>query len=460
MTPSGLRPAPAPRIITHPMTSRERILAALNHEEPDRVPIDFGSHASSSIAILAYMKLKNALGITEGIPKLYHVWGQIPDIEPAVLDRMHSDTVQLHRYRSSLGIRNDAWKEWEVLPGKKVLVSEEFNPVVDDEGDTCWYEGDTLIARLPASRLHGFTLMHSPLADSQTKADIDRFFDQPGEGNHISRLRVSDEEVVWLREESARLRRASDRAIVGMYGTVVENAQGILGWDELFVRLLEDLDLTHYFLERLTDSLYEGLKKYLAAVGDNLDVIVIGDDLGSQKAPLLSPDMYRETLLPYHRKLIDYIRRNSRAYVMFHSDGAMMPFFRDLIDAGVQIFNPVQTDAAGMDPCIIKKEFGREITIWGAGCDTHSVLFKGTTEQVVEDVRRRIRILAPGGGFVFNQIHNILPETRPRNVIAMYDYAHEHGRYPIDTGGASLDDFQKRYANYWMNALEQLRAER
>src|SRR5262245_52831117 len=117
------------------MTSRERILAALNHEEPDRVPMDFGGQPSSSTAILAYLKRKHARDITEGIPKVYHVWGQIPDIETPVLDRLHSDTVQLHRYRASLGIRNIAWKEWEVLPGKKVLVSEEFNPQVDKEGD-------------------------------------------------------------------------------------------------------------------------------------------------------------------------------------------------------------------------------------------------------------------------------------------------------------------------------------
>lgn len=440
------------------MTSRERVIAALNHEEPDRIPIDFGSHASGSIAALAYFKLKNALGITGGIPKLYHVWGQIPDIEPAVLDRMHSDTVQLHRYRSSLGIRNVEWKEWELLPGKKVQVSTEFNPVIDDEGDTCWYEGDTLIAKLPGSRLHGFTLYHSPLRESETKEAIDAFFDQPGEGNHISRLRVSDEEAAFLKTESARLRAESDRAIVGMYGTVVENAQGILGWDELFVRLLDDLELTHYFLERLTTSLEDGLKKYLAAVGDNIDVIVIGDDLGSQKAPLLSLQLYRETLLPYHKRLIDYIRRNSKAYVLFHSDGSMMPFFRELIDAGVQAFNPIQTDAADMDPAIIKRDFGKEITFWGGGSDTHSVLFKGTPEEVVEDARRRIQIMAPGGGFVFNQIHNILPETRPRNVIALYDYVYEHGHYPIDTGGASLDDLQQRYADYWEHALEQLRA--
>ncbi len=423
------------------------------------MPIDFGSHASSSIAILAYLKLKNALGITDGLPKVYHVWGQIPDIEPAVLDRMHADTVQLHRYRTSLGIRNDTWKEWEVLPGKKVLVSEEFNPVVNDEGDTCWYEGGTLIAKLPATRLHGFTLLHAPLAASQTERDIDRFFDQPGEGNHVSRLRVSDEEVGYLRAESARLRAESDRAIVGMFGTVVENAQGILGWDELFVRLLENEDLARYFLERLTDSLLEGLKKYLPAVAGNLDVIVIGDDLGSQKAPLLSSQLYREMLLPYHRRIFDYIRRHTDAYLMFHSDGAIRPFMRDLIDAGVQVFNPLQTDAADMDPAVFKREFGREATFWGGGCDTHSVLFKGTPDDVVEDVRRRLQILAPGGGFVFNQIHNILPETRPRNVIAMYDYVYEHGRYPIDTGGATLDDLQKKYAGYWEDSLAKLRAD-
>jgi uroporphyrinogen decarboxylase len=113
-----------------------------------------------------------------------------------------------------------------------------------------------------------------------------------------------------------------------------------------------------------------------------------------------------------------------------------------------------------MDPAIIKREFGKHTTVWGGGSDTHSVLFKGTVEEVIEDARRRIQVFAPGGGYVFNQIHNILPETRPRNVIALYDYVHEHGRYPIDTGGAGLDELQKRYAGYWGNSLMELRAGR
>jgi uroporphyrinogen decarboxylase len=178
-----------------------------------------------------------------------------------------------------------------------------------------------------------------------------------------------------------------------------------------------------------------------------------------QGAPLLDPDMYREIFLPYHQRMFTLVRENyPHVHVMLHCDGAVYELLPDMIDAGMQIFNPLQTDCAGMDPARIKREFGDKITFWGGGCDTHSTLVFGTLEQIREDVRRRMQILAPGGGFVFNQIHNVLGDIPAEKVMAMIEAAHEFGRYPI-ARDASLDELEAKYADYWTEPYKALKAE-
>lgn len=307
-----------------------------------------------------------------------------------------------------------------------------------------------MIAKMPGEGLHGFTLFWSPMQGDPTKEKIDSLLASES-NNFISRIKTSDREIEFLKKEADRLRSGGNqRAVLFQHsGTILENAQGIFGWDEIFVRCITDPDLVHYFLGALTELHLDTLKRTLDVVGDVVDVIQFGDDLGMQDAPLLDPEMYREIFLPYHRKLFTFVRENyPNVHVMLHCDGAVFDLIPDLIDAGMQIFNPLQSDCAGMDPARVKRVYGDKITFWGGGCDTHGTLVRGTESQIREDVRRRIQILAPGGGFVFNQIHNVLGEIPPEKVMAMINAAHEFGQYPIKTE-APLEEMEQRYANYW-----------
>jgi uroporphyrinogen decarboxylase len=456
----GLRPDPLSESFM--ITSRDRVLAALRHEEPDRVPIDLGSHASSTIAVLAYMKLRAHLNVAQDeLPKMYNTWGQYCDVQEEVLDSLSCDIVPLHRAISSFSIFNDGdWKEWTLVDGSKCLVPAEFTPQQNKDGDWEWYEGDNMIARMPGEGKHGFTLFWAPMEGEPTKEKIDALFASEN-NNFISRIKTSDREVKYLQAEAKRLRESgNERAVLFQHGgTILENAQGIFGWDEIFVRCISDPDLVHYFLGGLTELHLETLKRTLDAAGDVVDVIQFGDDLGMQGAPLLDPEMYREIFLPYHKRLFTFVRENyPHIHVMLHCDGAVYELLPDMIEAGMQVFNPLQTDCAGMDPARIKREFGDQITFWGGGCDTHATLVYGTPDQICEDVRRRMQILAPGGGFVFNQIHNVLGDIPPRNVLAMIGAAQEFGSYPIAME-APLAELESKYSDYWSEPFKALKAE-
>jgi uroporphyrinogen decarboxylase len=173
----------------------------------------------------------------------------------------------------------------------------------------------------------------------------------------------------------------------------------------------------------------------------------------------MEPEFYQEILMPYHKKLFRFVRDNyPHIFVMLHTDGDVYPILGDLVDAGMQIFNPLQTDAAEMDPVVIKREFGKDMTFWGGGADTHGIMSRGTTTQLIEDVKRRIEVLAPGGGFVFNQIHNILPEVPPEMVVTMFETAKQYGQYPISVSGNS-QELQAKYKDYWTDCLASMRRE-
>jgi uroporphyrinogen decarboxylase len=443
-------------------SSRERVLAALRHEEPDRVPIDLGSHASSTIAVLAYMRLRAHLGLAQSeLPKMYNTWGQYCDVQDEILDYLGCDVIPLHRAVSSFSIYNDGpWKDWTLVDGSHCLVPEEFTPKRNEYGDWEWYENGTMIARMPGEGLHGFTLFWSPMQGDPTREKIDKLLASE-DNNFITRIKTSDREVKFLENEAKRISASNKgRAVLFQHGgTILENAQGIFGWDEIFVRCISDSDLVHYFLEGLTELHLDTLKRTLDAAGHVIDVIQFGDDLGMQGAPLLNPDMYREIFLPYHKRLFTFVRENyPHIYVMLHCDGSVYDLIPDMIDAGMQVFNPLQTDCAGMDPARIKREFGDKISFWGGACDTHATLAFGTTTQVREDVRRRMQILAPGGGFVFNQIHNVLGDVRPENVLAMIKAAHDFGKYPIAMD-ANLETLEAKYAAYWAEPYRVLKAE-
>ena len=441
------------------MNSRERVMAALNHEEPDRVPIDLGGTGVTNINLMAYGRLKRHLGMDEGRARVFHTWMQVPEVEKAVAERLHCDTVTLPRYRMSLGIPNEQFKPWKHCCGTEFLYPVDYNPKQNDVGDWEWYEQGEMIAKAPGEGTHGFALYKHPLNALGSEKEIDDFFESYT-GNFVGRLRVDDTEIEWTRAFAKDLYENTDKCVVSdFFGTIIENAQGIVGWDEIYVRMISEPNIVKYFLERLTDTLLEALKRYIPAVRDYVQVIMFADDVGQQQGPMLSPDMYREFLYPCHEKLFRYVRENSDIRVFFHTDGAVTELLPHLIEAGIQIFNTVQTDAADMDPALLKREFGKDLVFWGGGVDTHRTLPRGTPSQVREDARRRIQILAPGGGYVFTSVHNILSDIQPENIVALYDAAYEFGEYPIQAGGQSPDELQEKHKDYWRDPLTNLQAE-
>jgi len=396
------------------MDARERVMAAIGHEPVDRVPMDFGAMRSTGIMAIAYNKLKNHLGFGH-LPKtkVYDVMQQLAEPDLEVVDCLGGDVVQVHRLAPAFGAKITEWRE-DILPdGSECLVPESFRPVVLENGDRVILDGGREIARMPAGGLY-YEFSYFPLADARTPSDIEK------RGWPL----ISQEEVLFLKQQAERWRRETDKAILGAFGgNILESGQFDFGWGEFMVRLCADRKLVEYYLDRLVEWHLENLELYLGAVGDKIDIIQMGDDLGTQQGLQLSPEMYRQLIKPRHRKVYQYMHEHSDVKVFLHSCGSIVEIIPDLIEIGVDILNPVQTTARGMEPETLKRNFGKDITFWGGGCDTQHVLPFGTVEDVKRDVEERLRIFAGGSGYVFTQIHNILADVAPEKVVAMYETA-------------------------------------
>ena len=441
------------------MNSRERVLAAIDHEETDRVPIDCGSTCVTSINLKAYGNLRRKLGMTDGAARVFHTWVQTPEIEPKIAERLHVDTVTLPRYKMSLGIPNAEFKPWQFVDGTNFQVPVDFTPSINEDGDFEWWEHGVKIAEAPKEGTQGFAVKYCPLEHASTEKEIDDWFDNY-DGNFMGRIKVTDEELVWAREHAKHLRETTDKAIVSDYVFgIIFVTEGILGFQKTYMSLLDNPNLIRYFFDRLVHEQIVNLKRYLGAVGDYIDVIMAADDVGAQKGPMIKVDTFREFLLPGHKLFCETVHEHSNAKVFFHTDGSVMPFLQDLIDIGVDCFNTVQTDAANMDAMEMKQRFGKNLTFWGGGVDTHHMLPQGTPEEVREDVRRRMKIFGPGGGFIFSTIHNILGDVPPENILAAFDAAAEYGQYPITAGPESQAELATKLtaANYWERPLKSMR---
>jgi len=396
------------------MNSRERVLTALRHQEAGRVPIDLGAMRSSGIQAIAYNRLKAYLGIAGGQTVMYDITQQLAQPEMTVVDRFHIDTLPLPRAVIGLDPSRPRWKPWRLPDGSPALIPDGLNlrrgpggghEIEDDAGH--------LLYRMPPGALY-FDRVYQPLADATTVTEIEAF--QPPA--------ISDAELSWLRAEAQRLRATTDKAIIGLTGVnVYEGAQSARGWQRFMEDLAGQPALAQALLQRLADSACADLARYLDAVGEYIDIVQVGDDLGTQNGPQLSPRMYRRLVKPYQQQMWQFIKARSGLPVFLHCCGGIYPLIPDLIEAGIDILNPVQISAAGMDPIRLKAEFGRDLVFWGGGCDTQHVLPDATPAQVADHVRRQIDILAPGGGFVFNQVHNIQANVPPENIVAMFDAA-------------------------------------
>jgi uroporphyrinogen decarboxylase len=411
------------------MKSRERVLAALNHQEPDRMPIDFGGHRSSGIAAIAYAKLRTSLGLDPRPIRVYDPIQQLAIVDDDVLDLFHIDAIEMGR---GFAMEDEHWVDWTLPDGTPCQMPRWAAPE-RIEGE--WILKNDLgrtVGRMPDGAIY-FEQCYWPYAEQD---DLDR-------------LPEALEETVWvaiksppgplvagpdgaqrLAEGARRLRARTDRAIIGLFGgNLLEVGQFLYRIDNFLMLLAGDPRRAHQFLDRLVELHLANLERFLAAVGDSIDIILFGDDLGMQSGPQMSPAMYEEFFKPRHQRMWTRAKELANVKVMLHCCGGVQPLLRHLIEAGLDAINPVQISCTGMDASALKKEFGKDLTFWGGGCDTHRILSGGTPDEVRQHVRRQVEILKPGGGFVFQQVHNILANVPPENIAAMLDAAYSYARY-------------------------------
>ena len=397
------------------MNHRERVVTAIHHQEPDRVPVDLGGMRSTGIMALAYAELKDHLGITEGGIYVFDTMQQLAFVEEPVRQRFGCDVVIL-----DWGLLA-GWRDYTLPDSTPARISADFRTEPDGEGGE--YALDATGRRVqhrPASSFY-FDGIYNPLADATSEADLDRY----------PWPTVTDEALTRLQDEARRLYEETDYAILGSFGAAfLEEGQGLRGWANFMMDLAGNQGFAEALLDRLLDTYLRNVELYLDAVGDYIQIIQMGGDLGTQVGPQLRPQMYYQVIQPRQKALWGRIHELAPDVAVFlHCCGGIYDLIPGIIDAGCDVLNPVQINAKGMDPERLKREFGDRLCFWGGGCDTQHVLPFGSPEEVYAHTRRNVEILKPGGGFVFCQVHNILAGVPPENIVAMFEAVHDSWAY-------------------------------
>ncbi|HTX67440.1 MAG TPA: uroporphyrinogen decarboxylase family protein [Opitutaceae bacterium] len=405
------------------MTSRERILTALNHQEPDRVPVDLSGHRSSGIAAMAYARLRRHLGLPQRPIRVYDPVQQLAIVDEDVLQRFHVDAIELGR---AFALEDKYWTDWVLPDGTPCLMPVWAKPERQN-GDWVLRSAPSkrVIARMPEGVWY-FEQANFPFLEHEDLGRLEAEFAEcmwSGIASPPGPIVAGPDGAGRLAEGARQLRQQTDRAIIGLFGgNLLELGQWFYRNDNFFMLLAGEPERAHRFLDKLMEIHMRNLEEFLGAVASHIDIILFGDDLGMQSGPQVSPAMYREYFQPRERAMWQLVKQRApHLKIMLHCCGGVRELLPGLIEAGLEAINPVQITCRGMDPAGLKRDFGARLTFWGGGCDTRDILIQGTPEQVSEHVRRQVSLLRPGGGFVFQQVHNILADVPPANVVAMYD---------------------------------------
>ena len=402
------------------ITSRERVLMALNHEETDRVPIDLGSSRSTGINANAYNRLKEYMGITTDTI-LFDVKQLLALPDHELLRRLGSDVVILPRLVPSIGIRIDEYKPGKLpLGGGDCMVAKGFEPLELPDGSLAVLNREgKVIAKRPANGLY-FDDVYHPLEECEDESEIDAM-DLPG---------ITDEEMAYQRKQAKALYENTEFAISGATSfSLFEKGWKDWGYENFLVNLYTEPELIEYYLDKLTDAYIVMMERYLDAVGDYVQIVQSNDDFGTQMGMLISPEIYRKYFKSRHAKINEAIKKkNKNIHISLHSCGSIYPIIGDIIESGFDILNPVQKECDNMDPLRIKREFGDKLTIWGGACSTQTTMTHGTVDDIIKEAQDMIKIYAPGGGFVFGAIHNIQADIVPEKITALFETALQYGK--------------------------------
>jgi uroporphyrinogen decarboxylase len=400
------------------MTSRERVIAALNHTEPDKIPLDLGGTTVSGIHAVAYRKLKAALNIAGGSVRVYDCAQQLALVEDQVRDVLHVDT------KNVVPAKLTKWRDGIMPDGNPCLYPADFLPetlpdgskVTRDRGGMYGDNEEGSVTLHLAPGAYYYEMPCHPLANAKSKEDIDSF---------PLYWQMDAETASELQKNLDMVRRSTDYAIVvetwtGGWAGNYEVFQLLRGWDNFLVDLAANPEFARYMLEVRLEAVLKRWEQMIEILGDVPQVVCIGDDLGLQDGPQISPELYRKIIKPIHQKFVSFIKSRTKSRILIHTCGSVYKLIPDLIEVGIDILNPVQVGAKDMDSRRLKKEFGKDLVFWG-GIDTQHVLPFGKVADVRDEVKKRIDDFAPGGGYVFNTVHNIQYDVPIENLLAMFE---------------------------------------
>lgn len=406
--------------------SKSDFYKTINHQQPGKVVVDFGSTSVTGIHVAVVEKLREYYGLEKRPVKVIEPYQMLGEIDSDLVREMGVDVIGLYGEKNMFGIRNSDWKPHRTFWGQEVLLPGDFNFTYNSNGDMLIYpEGDTTAepcAMMPKTGYFFDALnRQKPIDDSNLKVE-----DNLEEFGYLT-----NHDIEYWRKQ-AQIAEKSGKAVVASFGGTalgdialvpglnLKNPKGIRGVEEWYISTLIREEFVMEIFERQTDIAIENLKKLSEATGDKVDVVFIcGTDFGTQNSTFCSPDTYARVWMPYYRKINDWIHQNTAWKTFKHSCGSVISLLDLFIESGFDIINPVQINAAGMDTKELKTRFGDRIVFWGGGVDTQGVFAFGTPEQVKEQVKRQVGILNENGGFVFNTVHNIQANVPFENVVAM-----------------------------------------
>jgi len=409
---------------------REHLRSALAHQQPDRVPLDLGASATSGIHVSSVYRLRQALGLDRpGTPvKVTEPYQMLGEVAPDLQDALGVDVVGLPSPRTMFGFRNENWKEWRLFDGTPVLVPELFNTEPAPDGSIYQYpEGDKTVPPSGHMPKDGFyfdsTVRQEPIDEERLNP----------EDNLEEFGPISEDDLQYFGAEAERLYRESGRGILASFGGTafgdialvpapwLKHPKGIRDVAEWYMSLVSRRDYVYRVFERQCEIALQNLERIHQVVGDKVDaVFVTGTDFGTQQGPFISPKAYRDLFMPFHRAVSDWVHEHTTWKTFIHSCGSLQALLPDFIEAGFDILNPVQCSAAGMDPKELKDRYGDRLTFWGGGIDTQHTLPFGTPQEIDRQVRERMEVFGPGGGFVFAAVHNIQAGVPTENLLALF----------------------------------------
>ena len=414
------------------MGSKKRLINALNHIQPDKIPMDFGGTQCSGMHVSCVSDLRKFYGLKQEPVKVHEPFQMLGYIEDDLKEAIGVDIEAVNPKNTMFGFPLENWKEWRLDSGLEVLVPAGFNTTKDiDENTFIYPEGDLTVppsGRMPYGGYYFDAIIR------QGNIDEDNLH---AEDNLEEFLPITEDDLNYF-ERAFESAAATGRGVLGNFGGTclgdvalvpgmfMKHPKGIRDIEEWYVSTAIRQDYLHEIFDRQTDIAVENMKRLNMRCGSLIDVVFLcGTDFGTQTSTFCSPQTFTELYMPYYKKMNQWIHKNTNWKTFKHCCGAIEPFLSLFIEAGFDIINPVQCSAAGMEPARLKEKYGDKLTYWGGGVDTQRILPFGTPQEVREQVLQRCEIFSKNGGFVFNAIHNVQARTPVENIAAMIDAVHE-----------------------------------